>query len=333
MRSAADDYELFDDQPTGFARWVVPALVISVLVHVIFYMWASGTEYALSDKYFDRIVPRTFQIERVEIDPALLEPSLAEEKQPAAAPEAVTLPEETVSFEKMMDDVKASPAVPQIDTPMLAEKPKVEPTTLAQTVEAAEKDGAQSVVRDMDALREELLVDRPEVSGRPLLEMGEPGTDPSGTRAPIGPAAGASTPGFSNLDALLADTGPLTDETAPILMPADFLYDYDSYQLRQAAVASLQKLGMLIQKNPQADFVIEGHTDSFGGDAYNGELSRRRAESVKQWLVQAMGVDPRRIQTRGYGKSRLIAPAVGSIDEQQINRRVEVVIRSRGTGR
>jgi outer membrane protein OmpA-like peptidoglycan-associated protein len=57
------------------------------------------------------------------------------------------------------------------------------------------------------------------------------------------------------------------------------------------------------------------------------ELSTRRAESVKSWLVAAMAIPADRVQTRGFGKFRLIAPASGSIDEQQINRRVEIVIR------
>ncbi len=333
MARAADDYDLFDDQPTGFSRWIVPGLIISLLLHVIFYMWARGWEYKpFSDAYYEQIVPRTFRLERVDIDPKLLDPEFAEEKNAAAAPRAVTLPEEKVSFEKMMSDVRATPTAPKIDTPMLAERPRVEETTLASAVEAAEKNGAQSVVKDIDALREELLVEKPVVSGRPLLELGESGATGLGTKAPLGPAAGAATPGFSNLDALLAQTGPLTDATAPILMPADLLYDYDSHQLRPEALTSLQKLGLIIQRNPQADFIIEGHSDSFGSDAYNDALSRMRAESVLEWLVQAMGVDPARIQTRGFGRSKLIAPASGTIEEQQINRRVEIVIRSRGAG-
>jgi outer membrane protein OmpA-like peptidoglycan-associated protein len=174
------------------------------------------------------------------------------------------------------------------------------------------------------ALENALLSEKPLVAGN--TSIGLPVPDAKGGARDSGGAAGER--GFSNLDDLLAQTGPLTQETAPILMPTDLLFDYDAPLLREEAVASLRKLGMLIQRNPGARFVIEGHTDSFGTDAYNLDLSRRRAESVKAWLTETMGLPGEAIQTVGYGKSRLIAPAEGTIEEQQINRRVEIVIRS-----
>jgi outer membrane protein OmpA-like peptidoglycan-associated protein len=112
-------------------------------------------------------------------------------------------------------------------------------------------------------------------------------------------------------------------------MPTDLLFDYDSANLRPGATASLQKLGRLIQRNPQAIFKVEGHTDSFGGDEYNMDLSQRRAETVKAWLVGNMNIEADRIQTEGYGKTRLIVPADRSVEEQQLNRRVEIVIRTK----
>jgi outer membrane protein OmpA-like peptidoglycan-associated protein len=91
----------------------------------------------------------------------------------------------------------------------------------------------------------------------------------------------------------------------------------------------LQKLGRLIQGNPQAVFKVEGHSDSFGSDEYNMILSQRRAETVKSWLVQNMGIDQDRVQAQGYGKTHLIVPAERSVNEQQLNRRVEIVIRTK----
>ncbi len=333
MDHATDDYELFDDEPTGFARWILPALLMSALVHIGFYLWARTYPIEpFSDSYYEEMVPLKFQLERVEIDPKLLEPALDEKAQRAQSPSAVKPPEESVSFETLMGEARATPTAPAIDNPMLAETPKVEATTLANTIESAEKSGARSVINDLDSLNEDLIPDKPEVSGRPLLELSAPGVASGAIRVPDGASAGSATPGFSNLDDLLADTGPLTNETAPILMPADLLYDYDSYVLQSGALASLRKLGLLVQRNAEASFIIEGHTDSFGSDAYNRQLSSDRADTVKAWLVREMGVDPRRVQTRGYGSSRLIAPSSGSIEAQQINRRVEIVIRA-GSGR
>src|SRR5260370_27971567 len=111
-------------------------------------------------------------------------------------------------------------------------------------------------------------------------------------------------------------------------MPPVFLFDSDSEILRPGATASLQKLGRLIQRNPQAIFKVEGHTDSFGGDEYNMDLSQRRAETVKAWLVANMSIEPDRIQTQRYGKTRLIVAGDRSVEAQQLNRRVEIVIRT-----
>lgn len=323
------DLDLDEGSPNAFARWVVPALIISILLHVVFYMWARQQPFdAFSEQYYDEIVPRTFQLERVEIDPALLEPVPEEDVREAAAPEAVQLPDERVSFESMMGDIKASPAAPELDNPMLAEKPKIESTTLAEAIDSSETVGAPSAIEDLNSLREDLMTENPPVVGRPILEFGKLDDEAGGNPNQLGDLAGSNTPGFSNLDGLLAQTGPLTDSTAPILMPADLLFDYDSADLRDGALSSLEKLGQLIRRNPQAVFIIEGHTDSFGAQTYNLSLSQRRAESVKRWLVAAMAIEPARIRTMGFGKSRLIASADGTIEEQQINRRVEIVIRS-----
>jgi len=74
-------------------------------------------------------------------------------------------------------------------------------------------------------------------------------------------------------------------------------------------------------------FLIEGHTDSVGTEESNLILSQDRATMVKMWLVREMKIPADRIETVGFGASRLIAPASGTQEEQQINRRVEIVIR------
>jgi hypothetical protein len=109
-------------------------------------------------------------------------------------------------------------------------------------------------------------------------------------------------------------------------MPTDLLFEYDSDTLRKEASQALLKLGALIKRNAQAVFRIEGHTDSFGSESYNDQLSLRRAEAVKTWLLQNAGLDTHQITTAGLGKRHLLAPATGSVVEQQLNRRVEIVI-------
>jgi hypothetical protein len=71
---------------------------------------------------------------------------------------------------------------------------------------------------------------------------------------------------------------------------------------------------------------IEGHTDLVGGDEFNLNLSIRRAEAVKSYLVESMRMDPLKIITRGFGRYEPLVIS-GSVDEQAINRRVEIRMR------
>jgi len=82
------------------------------------------------------------------------------------------------------------------------------------------------------------------------------------------------------LDVLIDRGGKVNASTAPILMPTDLLFEYGSDQLAEDARLSLMKLGLLIQRNPTSRFIVEGHTDTFGTDEFNYDLSQRRANAV-----------------------------------------------------
>ncbi len=102
-----------------------------------------------------------------------------------------------------------------------------------------------------------------------------------------GPRTGRA-PGFSDLESLLSQKGPLGSGTK-FKMPNNQLFEYDSAELGGSAVEQLQKVATLIKRNPKATFTLEGYTDSFGSEEYNLDLSERRAEAVKAYLVDALG--------------------------------------------
>ncbi|MBE7179582.1 MAG: OmpA family protein, partial [Mucilaginibacter polytrichastri] len=79
-----------------------------------------------------------------------------------------------------------------------------------------------------------------------------------------------------------------------------------------------------MEKNPDTDILIVGHTDGVGSDSYNMDLSQRRAKSVKS-LVVADGVKGSRLRTEGRGKTEPIGDNATSAGRAQ-NRRVEIVI-------
>lgn len=140
-----------------------------------------------------------------------------------------------------------------------------------------------------------------------------------------GTAEKGSIDGTANLDDLIGmNSNQLMG--AKTMLPSDFLFEFNRYELRESAKFSLQKLGLLIDTNPGMYCWIEGHTDLIGGDAANLELSKKRAEAVKNYLVNAMKMDANRITTRGFGEFHPIIPG-GDQNQQAPNRRVEIKMR------
>jgi len=95
----------------------------------------------------------------------------------------------------------------------------------------------------------------------------------------------------------------------------------------------LRDIAEVLRKNSEIRLSIEGHTDDTGTDAHNLDLSRRRAESVRQALVR-LGIDGARLEARGFGRSKPLLPGT-SAEAREKNRRVELLVlpaRGRGPG-
>jgi OOP family OmpA-OmpF porin len=108
-------------------------------------------------------------------------------------------------------------------------------------------------------------------------------------------------------------------------------FDFDKSYIRQADEAELKKAIDFVRKYPGAEVKLEGHTDSKGTEEYNQELSERRAEAVRQYLIKEGAVDKAMISATGYGELRPIAPNTtqdgkDNPEGRAENRRVEVLI-------
>jgi outer membrane protein OmpA-like peptidoglycan-associated protein len=101
-------------------------------------------------------------------------------------------------------------------------------------------------------------------------------------------------------------------------------FDYNSADISAKSLPSVQALGRALSNAELkgSTFVVAGHTDAAGGEVYNQELSERRAESIKKYLVDKYGINGTDLVTVGYGKSKLKDP---SQPMAEINRRVQVV--------
>jgi outer membrane protein OmpA-like peptidoglycan-associated protein len=97
--------------------------------------------------------------------------------------------------------------------------------------------------------------------------------------------------------------------------------------IRQRSTAKLSKAVTTLKKFPSIRVLISGHTDDVGTDDYNNDLSKRRADAVKAWLV-SKGIDAKRIETAGFGKTRPRATGKSKAARAQ-NRRIEFEIISK----
>jgi outer membrane protein OmpA-like peptidoglycan-associated protein len=108
-----------------------------------------------------------------------------------------------------------------------------------------------------------------------------------------------------------------------VMTLSDVLFDTGRATLKPGADRDLDRLAQALKDNRNTRVLIEGHTDSVGGDDYNQALSERRAEAVADAL-RLRGVPPDRYEVKGLGKAFPVASNETSAGRQQ-NRRVEIV--------
>ena len=113
-------------------------------------------------------------------------------------------------------------------------------------------------------------------------------------------------------------------EGIKITFDSGLLFDFDKATLRQASQQNLTNLAVILNKYPDTNVLMEGHTDSKGSDDYNLNLSRSRAQAVASFL-SGQQVNAARFTITGYGEAQPIATN-DTEDGQQLNRRVEVAI-------
>lgn len=326
--------------------WMMFALILSVVFHMMLVVGFDTLGISNVTPAKMREVP-----ERIRIDERLLKDQKAIQQipeiiAPGNVPDMKAFEPKLDDFDKLQElpknqEIDLTPNVKEITNFVRANDPgdgapgTPKGSEMAKLL-APQAMEAPDIAAEMASVRRDVL-SKPVSEKQMLLDAGalEPG---EGGKVDAGlldavksqgtaTAAGARVKGFSNLDDLLGGGGKMGGSTAPILMPTDLLFEYGSDQLAETARLSLMKLGFLIQKNPDSLFIIEGHTDSFGGEDYNLELSMRRASAVVNWLRDSLGLGSDRIQAVGMGKSKPIVSISGTVEQQGMNRRVEIKVR------
>jgi outer membrane protein OmpA-like peptidoglycan-associated protein len=134
-------------------------------------------------------------------------------------------------------------------------------------------------------------------------------------------------PSDSGTGSGIADDG---SSTAPKTYNiGEVFYDYNEASLRPDGKPVLDKLVTLLLDNPKLSIEIHSHCDSRGGDAYNLALSKRRAESVLNYLIEN-GISNTRLRSKGFGSSQPVNRCRTGVqcseEEHQANRRTEFIV-------
>ncbi len=334
-------------------NWLWFGLIVSLTLHIALCAYFYRTRFQSFSTAVEAPEPApTFKVRNVDL--SQLDKNSFDQNNAAAKPEPDNAndqrPDQKKSFDKILPDEQASMAIPDDVRNALPDRPKVEPNA-DSIMNEIEQTTAQTLTNAPNATHEQTLLNDSAVSGRPqpALSGTELATSTTIKRPNVfnklqGDSAGPNKSrnlGFSDLDQLLRQQGPLGSGTK-LRLPDDQVFAYNSADLQGGAINQLQKLGVLIKRNPKSTFTVEGYTDSFGPPDYNLDLSEQRAASVKRYLVEVMGINPEQVETHGYGQSKFIVPPhfmppdasqveiEAEIARQQPNRRVVIVVHTEG---
>ncbi|MGM0530475.1 MAG: OmpA family protein [Bacteroidota bacterium] len=119
---------------------------------------------------------------------------------------------------------------------------------------------------------------------------------------------------------------PSIDSGSTVVLNNIF-FEYAKARLTQNSQAELDRMGRFLEEHPGITIQLSGHTDSIGTRQNNLVLSKRRAQAVKDYLIEA-GISPERMTTKGFGETQPVAEN-DTPEGRQKNRRVEFTITSR----
>jgi outer membrane protein OmpA-like peptidoglycan-associated protein len=316
-------------------RWILGALGIAFLFHVgvagaLDWYHIKGMEVP-----FSHSPPAgPFSVKHVEIDPDAFK---SRQEDPIAKLPAADPPKNPAEFNldpNLIEKALQTPQ-PQLTTPSVPEPSKViAASNLSQALPMAESDAAQvaAEVAKVDpassggpSTSSKLAEDIISANGGPAQAGVATGTQATGN------GAAGKLPGFADLaPGFKAPSPTLSNLPEPVLLrlPSDVLFDFDSATLKPEADALLSQAVGLITKYPEADIHVDGYSDSIGKADYNLTLSDQRAQAVQAWLQQRMAQGTYNFHSQGHGSTDYVVSASGSIQDQQPNRRVEILIQA-----
>ncbi len=336
-------------------NWLLVGLFVSLLLHAVLCVYFYRTQFQpVSAAIKPAEQTPTFKVKTVELQP--LDKASMDQSTQAAKPEPdktdVQLPDEKKSFDKLLEEVHATTALPDDTSDVLPDNPKVDPNNTSSIMKEIERSSAQVLANNPNATREQSLLNDSAVSGRPqpALTGTELATSTTIKRPNVinklpGDSAGPDrgrAPGFSDLDSLLSQKGPLGSGTA-IRMPRRSMFSPTTARICSRARWRNCKSWHADQAQPESDiphrrlhrFVRLARLQSRPEPAARGE---REAISRGSGRDQSRRKSRRADSARASSSSRRAASRrrPGTPEEemeiarQRPNRRVVIVVNTAG---
>ncbi len=187
--------------------------------------------------------------------------------------------------------------------------------------EIADLREAETVVEQAGAKRTQVLLSAREAEAQSAIQRAQEAQRQAEERARAMEEAQLRS---RQLESQLAELQAQQTQRGLVLTLGDILFDVNQAQLNPGGLRTVAKLADFLREYPNRHVLIEGFTDSTGSEEYNLQLSERRAQSVRNALMNE-GIGPDRTRVRGFGESYPIATNETVAGRQQ-NRRVEVII-------
>ncbi|MDZ4787449.1 MAG: OmpA family protein [Blastochloris sp.] len=116
-----------------------------------------------------------------------------------------------------------------------------------------------------------------------------------------------------------------TEAALAMELSGDVLFDVAKFEIKEMAEPTLRQVALLLGEYPKGSIVVTGYADSTGKAQDNLELSRKRAEAVKTYLLNKSNVSSERVIAKGVGETKPAASNT-SMEGRQLNRRVEITL-------
>ncbi len=318
--------------PDNMGWWVAVAFFVAVILHVAAFFALGHIKIGQAFQAAGEIVTERVVIEPVEMlppDQVVMEP----DPPVQAPPEAAALLEEIDMLDKLPEDTEMD-IKPDLDDPEFAirlENPALEGEPEGIVIDPAADFDLDTALPDLGRAEAPLPL---AADAQIIVDPGASIADDTNLDRFAEDLLKKGAGGVSNLGTLdgvvtLDDMAGLAPDVLvgkKTMLPSDLLFEYDSAVLRESAKVGMMKLALIIERNPKLYCWIEGYSDLYGSDAYNLDLSKRRAAAVREYLVNTLHLNGERILTRGHGKAEPLVKA-GSVEEQAPNRRVEIRMR------